>query len=196
MWNFLKEKFFDIFTKIDISFSYGIGIEKLLAGWKYCNEEYVVKGSIVYFYFSIVSWSCDIRKCMVHSSGFLLWWHMSSWIEFIFDLSMWDSILVYIFEFIMEDMMMILHKFLLWYDTLYDDTACDNVDALLYNIMYMHTIVWWCSHMHYDVYLMLMMHKWCRLRWWWGCITYDEDTYPMTMMHTYDDDAWWCMPYV
>ena len=95
------------------------------------------------------------------------------WIEFIFDLSMWASILVYIFEFIMEDMMMILHKFMLWYDTLYDDTACDNVDALLYNIMYMHTIVWWCSHMHYDVYLMLMMHKWCILRWWWGCIPYD-----------------------
>ena len=120
---------------------------------------------------------------------------MSSWIEFIFDLSMWDSILVYIFEFIMEDMMMILHKFMLWYDTLYDDTACDNVDALLYNIMYMHTIVWWCSHMHYDVYLMLMMHTRCTLRWWW-CIFDDGDAYPMTMMHTYDDDAWRCMSYV
>ena len=61
--------------------------------------------------------------------------------------------------------------------------------------MYMHTIVWWCSHMHYDVYLMMMMYKRCTLRWWW-CIPYDYDAYPVTTMHTYDDDAWWCMPCV
>ena len=109
-----------------------------------------------------------------------------SWMEFIFDISMWASILVYIFEFIMEDMMMIFHHFMLWYDTLYYDNACTvyDVDALLYNIMYMHTIVWWFSPMHYDVYLMLMMHTRCTLRW---CIFDDEDAYPMKMMHTYDD---------
>ena len=94
-----------------------------------------------------------------------------SWIEFIFDLSMWASILVYIFGAIMEAMMMMLHNFMLWYYTLYD------VDALLYNMMYMHTIVWWCSTMHYDVYLMLMMHTRCKLIWWWGCIPYDDDAY-------------------
>ena len=113
-----------------------------------------------------------------------------SWIEFIFDLSMWASILVYIFEFIIEAMMMIFHTFMLWYDTIYDDNACDKFDARIYNIMYMHTIVWWCSPMHYDVYLMLMMHKRCTLR-WWGCIFDDEDAYPMTMIHT----LWrWCIP--
>ena len=117
-----------------------------------------------------------------------------SWIEFIFDLRMWASILVYIFEVIMEAMMMMLHTFVLWYDTLYDDNECDNdvrsmmlMHTLLYNIMYMHTIVWWCYPMHYDVYLMMMMHKQCTLRWWW-CIFYDQDSYPMMMMHS----LWWC----
>ena len=116
-----------------------------------------------------------------------------SWLEFILYLSMWAYILVYIFEFIMDAMMMMLHTFMLWYDTLYDDNACDNdvhyeVVALLYNMMYMHTIVWWCSPMHYDVYLI----------WWFihGAHWDDDDAYPMTMMHTYDDDAWQCMPYV
>ena len=92
---------------------------------------------------------------------------------------------------------MMLHTFMLWYDTLYDDNACTlyDVDALLYNMMYMHTIVWWCSRMHYDVYLILMMHTRCTLRRWW-CIFHDEDAYPMMMMHTYGDDAWRCMPYV
>ena len=120
-----------------------------------------------------------------------------SWIEFIFDLSIWASILVYIFELIMEDTMIMLHNFMLLYDTLYDDNACTlyDVDALLYNMMYMHTIVWWFSPMHYDVYLTMMMHKWCTLRWWW-CIFNDDDAYPMTMMHTYDNDAWRCRPYV
>ena len=120
-----------------------------------------------------------------------------SWIEFIFDLSMWASILVYIFEFIVEDMMMMFHTFMLWYDIVYDDNACTlyDVDALLYNMMYMHTIVLWFSPMHNDVYLLLMMHTWCTLRWWWCEFDY-EDAYPMTMMHTYDDDAWRCIPYV
>ena len=82
----------------------------------------------------------------------------------------------------------------------YDDNACDNdvhceVDALLYNMLYMHTIVWWCSPMHYDVYLMFMKYTRYTVRWWW-CIVDYEDTYPMTMMHTYHDDAWQCMPHV
>ena len=93
--------------------------------------------------------------------------------------------------------MMMFHTCMLWYDTLYDDNACTlyDVDALLYNMMYTHTIVWWCSPMHYDVYLMMMMHKRYTLRRSW-CIFDDEDAYPMTMMPTYDDDAWRCMPYV
>ena len=136
---------------------------------------------------------------MVHASG-IRDGTCLSWIEFIFDLSMWASILVYIFEvikFVMEAMMMMLHTFILWHDKLYDENSCTlyDVDALLYNMMYMQTIVWWFSPMHYDVYLTLMMHTWCTLR-WWSCIFNDEDAYPMTMMHTYDDDAWWCKPYV
>ena len=34
-------------------------------------------GSRDYFGFSTISSSCDLQKCMVHSVGFLLWWHMS-----------------------------------------------------------------------------------------------------------------------
>ena len=132
-------------------------------------------------WFLLLGFSCD-GACL-------------SWIEFIFDLSMWASILIYIFGVIMEDMMMMFHTFMLLYDTLYDDNAYTlyDVDALIYNMMYMHTIVWWCSPMHYDVYM--MMHTQWTLRWWW-CIFYDEDACPMTMMHTYDDDAWRCIPYV
>ena len=55
--------------------------------------------------------------------------------------------------------------------------------------MYMHTIVWWSSPMHYDAYLMLMMHKHGILRWRW-CIFDDDDLYPMIIMHTL---WWWCM---
>ena len=100
-----------------------------------------------------------------------------SWIEFISDIHMWASILVYIFEVIIKDMMMMLHTFILWYDTLYDGNACDNdVHALLYNMMYMHTIVWWCSPMNYYVYWKLVLHTWYTLRWWW-CIPYDDDAY-------------------
>ena len=106
---------------------------------------------------------------------------------------MWDSILVYIFEFIIEAMMMMLNKFVLWYDTLYDDNTFTlyDVDALLYNMMYTHTIVWWFSYALWciidvdDAYTvhtdMMMMHIW-----WWGCIPYGNDAYLW----------WWCMPYV
>ena len=56
--------------------------------------------------------------------------------------------------------------------------------------MYMHTIVWWCSPMNCDVYLMLMMHTHTEMMMmyilWWGCIPYDNDAYLW----------WWCMPYV
>ena len=40
--NFVEEKFLGIFTKIGITFSYGIEITKLLARWKACYEDYVV----------------------------------------------------------------------------------------------------------------------------------------------------------
>ena len=137
-----------------------------------------------------------------------------SWIEFIFYLSMWASILVYIFEVIMEDRMMMLHTFMLWYDTLYDDNACDND---VNSMKLMHSYIIWCTCIPYcddallcimmytwwwrwcinganwdddDVYLMMMMHKWCTLR-WWECILNDEDAYPLTMMHTL---WWWCIP--
>ena len=144
-----------------------------------CHLVFLLVLHIVIFgkvWFILLGFSCD-DTCL-------------SWIEFIFDLSMWASILVYIFEVFMEDMMMMLRTFLLWYDTLYDDNACIlyDVDALLYNMIYMHTIVWWFSPMKYDVYLMLMMHTWCTLRWWWFIFD-DEDPYiwrwciPMTMMH-------------
>ena len=113
-----------------------------------------------------------------------------SWIEFIFDLSMWASIFVYLFGVIMRIWWCCcIH---LCYDIIlfYDDNSCTlyDVDALLYNMMCMHTIVWWLSPMTYDVYLMLKMHTWCTLRWWW-CIFDDEDAYPMMMMNTYDYDV-------
>ena len=119
-------------------------------------------------WFILMGFSCD-DTCL-------------SWIEFIFDLSMWASILVYIYGVIMEAMMMMLHNFMLWYDTLYDDNACTlyDVDALLYNMMYMHTIVWWFSYALWcildvdDVYMvhneMMMMYIW-----WWVSIPYYYD---------------------
>ena len=68
--NCVTEKFLGIFTKIDISFSSGIGITKFLAHWKTCYEGCVMTGSRDFF--STVSSSCDIQKGMVHSAGFLL----------------------------------------------------------------------------------------------------------------------------
>ena len=65
-----------------------------------------------------------------------------SWIELIFGLSMWAYILVYIFEVIMEDMMMILCTFMLWYDTLYDDNAYDNY---VYSMKLMHSYTIRCT---------------------------------------------------
>ena len=68
-----------------------------------------------------------------------------SWIEFIFDISMWEYILVYIFdviEYVMEAIMMMLHNFMLWYDTLYDDNACDND---VHSMMLMHSYTIWCT---------------------------------------------------
>ena len=70
---------------------------------------------------------------------------------------------------------------------MYDDDVSYDVDTLLHSMlldmMNIHAMVWWCSSMHYDVYL-TMMHAPCTLRWWW-CIPYDDD-----------DDTWWCMPCV
>ena len=71
MRNCVTEKFLGIFTKIDISFSFGIGITKFLARWKACDKGYVMTGSRDYFGFSIVSSSCDLQKGMVHSARFL-----------------------------------------------------------------------------------------------------------------------------
>ena len=115
VWNFLKQKFLGIFTKIDITFSYRIGITKFLARWKACYECYVMTWSRVSFGFSIVSSSCDLRNLWFILLGFSCDGTCLSWIEFIVDLSMWASILVYIFEVIMEDMMMRLHTFMIWY---------------------------------------------------------------------------------
>ena len=72
MQNFVIEKFLGIFTKIDITLSYGIKITKLLARWKACYEGYVMKRSRIYFGLSTIYSSCDIHKGMVHSSWFLL----------------------------------------------------------------------------------------------------------------------------
>ena len=77
-------------------------------------------------------------------------------------------------------MMMMLRTFIIWY-TLYDDNACDN-DVHSMKLMDSYTILWWCSPMCYDVYLILMMDTQCTMRWWW-CIPYDDDAYLW----------WWCM---
>ena len=125
------EKFFGIFTKIGITFSYRTSITKFLAHWKYCYEGYVMTRYRVSFGLYSISSSCDRQKVWFIFLGFSCDDICLSWIEFIFDIIIWSSILVYIFEVIMETMMIILHTFMLWYDTLYDDNACDNVDALL-----------------------------------------------------------------
>ena len=116
-----------------------------------------------------------------------------SWVEFIFDLSMWAYIVVYIFGVIMEAMMMMLHTFMLWYDTIYDDNACDNdvhsmllmhiqYDVHAYHSVMMLSYALWCILDVDDAYTvhieMMMMHIW-----WWGCIPYDDDAYLW----------WWCM---
>ena len=64
--NFVERKFVGIFTKISITFSYGIGITKLLSCWKSCYEGYVVTWSRNYFGFSNIYSSCDIHKGMQH----------------------------------------------------------------------------------------------------------------------------------
>ena len=66
-----------IFTKIGITFSYGIEITKFLAHWKSYYEGYVVTWSTVYFGFYIVYLYFDLQKGMVHAFGFPFWWHMS-----------------------------------------------------------------------------------------------------------------------
>ena len=126
-------------------------------------------------WFMLLSFSCD-DTCL-------------SWIEFIFDLSMWASIFVYIFEVIMEAMMMILHTLMLWYETLYDDNACDND---VHSMMLMHSYTIWCTCISYcdDALLCIMMYTWC----WW-CIQGenwdDDDVHFMMRMHTL---WWWCIP--
>ena len=109
-----------------------------------------------------------------------------SWIEFVFDLSMWAYILVYIFEFIMEAMMMMLYNLMLWYDTLYDDDACDN-DVHSMKLMHSyHTPIQYDVHAYHSV-MMLSYALWC--------IIHVDDAYmvhtKMIMMHTL---WWWCIP--
>ena len=72
MQNFLKKNVLGIFIEIDINFSYGIGITKLLARCKHYNEGYVMTESRVYLGMCTIYLSYDIHKGMIHSSGFLL----------------------------------------------------------------------------------------------------------------------------
>ena len=74
--------------------------------------------------------------------------------------------------------------FIWWWWCILEYDEHSLMHTLLYNMMYMHAMVWWCSSMDYDVYLM-MMHTRCTLR--WLCILDDEDAYPMMMMHI----LWW-----
>ena len=119
-----------------------------------------------------------------------------SWIEFIFDFSMWASILVYIFEVIMEDMTMMLP---LCYDMIHF--------MMIMHVIMMYTLCCWCTSIQYDVHayhsvMMLSYALWCipdvddaytvhtnmmmMYIWIRGCIPYDDDAYLW----------WWCMPYV
>ena len=52
-----------IFTKIGITFSYGIKIKNLLACWKVCYEGCVMIGSRFSSRFSTISSSYDLQKC-------------------------------------------------------------------------------------------------------------------------------------
>ena len=61
-----------IFTKIGITFSYGIKITKFLASWKYCYKVYVMIGYKVYFGFYTIYSSCDLQNGMVRAFGFIL----------------------------------------------------------------------------------------------------------------------------
>ena len=122
-------------------------------------------------WFILLAFSCD-DTCL-------------SWIEFIFDLGMWASILVYIFGVIMEAMMIIFHTFMLLYDTF----------IMIMHVIMMYTLWCWCTPIHYDVHayhsvMMLSYALWCILDsddalmmhtemlmyiLWWGCIPYDDD---------------------
>ena len=136
------EKFFSIFTKIGITFSYRTSITKFLAHWKDCYEGYVMTRYRVSFGLYSISSSCDRQKVWFIFLGFSCDDICLSWIEFIFDIIIWSSILVYIFEVIMKDMMMMLCTFMVWYDTLYDDNACDND---VHSMMLMHFYTIWCT---------------------------------------------------
>ena len=117
-----------------------------------------------------------------------------SWIEFIFDLSMWAYILVYLFEIIMRIWWWCCIP--LFYDMIHF--------IIIIHVIMMYNIWCWCTPIQYDVHayhsvMMLSYALWCILDvddaytvhtemmmmhiWWWACIPYD-------------DDAWKCMPYV
>ena len=131
-----------IFTKIGITFSYGIDITKFLSHWKACYEGYVIH-DLEFILVSLRFLHLVIfRKVWFILLGFSCYGTCLSWIEFIFDLSMWASILLYIFEVILEAMMMMLHTFMLLYDTLYDDNACDND---IHSMLLMHSYTIWCT---------------------------------------------------
>ena len=72
VWNFVEEKFLGIFTKIGITFSYGIRITKFLVHWKACYTHYVIKGSRFSFGLYIIYSYYDIQKGVAHAFGFLL----------------------------------------------------------------------------------------------------------------------------
>ena len=131
------------FTQIYITFSYRIRITKLLAHWKYCYEGYVMTWYRDYYFFLLLFLHLMIfKKVWFMILGFSCDDTCLSWIELIIDLSMWASILGYIFGFIMEAMMMMLHTFMLWYDTIYDDNACHND---VHSMMLMHSYTIWCT---------------------------------------------------
>ena len=107
------------FTKIDITFSYGIRITKFLARWKACCEGYVMRWSRLSLVFLLFLHLVIFKKVWFMLLGFSCDGTCLSWIEFIFDLSMWASILVYLFEVIvnvMEAMVMVILEYsLMWY---------------------------------------------------------------------------------
>jgi len=86
------------FTKISTTFSYGIRITKFLARWKACCEVYVMTWSRVYFGCLLFLHLVIFKKIWFMLLGFSCDGTCLSWIEFIFGLCMWASILVYLFE--------------------------------------------------------------------------------------------------
>ena len=122
-------------------------------------------------WFMLLGFSCD-GTCL-------------SWIEFIFDLSMWP-----LYWYIYLNLLHILWRLWWWYCI---HLCYDMIHFMMIMHVIMYTLWCWCTPIQYDVHA---YHSVMMLSYALWYIFDDDDAYPMMMLiHTHDDDAWRCMPY-